>query len=309
MNTNQVVTFGNIMVDYFCDLTAMPLAEFDRNLESNATIFSHIDIQVGGGGLLFAIAAKEMGFAQSALIGKVGGRVDNSGQLVPDLPGSMVIELLRQSGVVPLVAIASNIETGRVFLSYLASDRRLMISDPLANRTFSPEDISTEMDDVIRQANLFCVSGYMLLHPTPRATAIELMRRAKSSGGRIAVNLVPHSLHKHMSLQELRECIGDLVDWMFLEIPLAHQLVGFGQLDREKSQSVVDPLLKTMVSTGFPTVVFQLNPEHRHLVYWDGNQRCDYFSQWQERDDASARGFSSLIQAEFLVEQLKARSS
>src|SRR5205807_9498253 len=135
-------------------------------------------IQAGGSGSQFAIAAKEVGFAQSTLIGKIGGWVDNSGQLFPDLPGSEVINFLNQAGVVPLVSIAPNIETGRVFLNYLASKRRLMIADPLANITFSPEDISIGMDDVVRQANLLYISGYTLLHPTPRITALELMRRA-----------------------------------------------------------------------------------------------------------------------------------
>jgi len=304
MNANKVVTFGNIMVDYICDLTAMPLAEFNSNLESNTAIFSHIAIKPGGDGLQFAIAAKEIGFARSTLIGKIGGRIDNNGQLAPDLPGSEVIDFLNQSGIVPLVAIASNIETGRVFLNYLASDRRLMISAPLANRTFSPEDISTEMDDIVRHANLFYVSGYTLLHPTPRATAIELMRRTKSSGGRIALDLVPHTFYKHMSFTELRGYIGDYVDWIFMEVPMAHQLVGLGPLDREKSKSVVDLLLKTIVSD-FPSVVFQLSPEHHHLVYWNGNKRCDYYSMRQGQNDASVRGFPSFVQAEFLMEQLK----
>lgn len=309
MSANQVVTFGNIMVDYICDLTTIPLAEFNRNLESNATIFSHIAIEPGGGGLQFAIAAKEVGFARSTLIGKIGGRVDNNGQLAPDLPGSVVIDFLNQSGIVPLVVIDPNIETGRVFLNYIASDRRLMIADPLANRTFSPEDISTEMDDIVRQANLFYVSGYSLLHPTPRATAIELMCRTKRCGGRVAVDLVPHTFYKHMSLTELRGYIGDLVDWMFMEIPLAHQLVGLGQLDRANSQLVVEPLLKTVVSSGFPMTVFQLSPEHHHLVYWNGNQHCDYYSTRQGRDDASIRGFTLFVQAEFLMEQLKVLSA
>jgi sugar/nucleoside kinase (ribokinase family) len=307
MNAKQAVAFGNIMLDYICDLTTMPLAEFCRNLESNTTIFSPIAIKPGGDGLLFAIAAKEVGFAPSTLIGKIGGRIDKNELLLPDLPGSMIIEFLNQSGIVPLLALAPNIETGHVFLNYYASDWRLMISDPLANKTFSPEDISTEIDGIIRQADLFFVSGYMLLTSTSRAAAIMLMSRAKSHGGRIVVDLVPHTFYKHMSLKELRKCIGHLVDWVFMTVPLAHQLLGLGHLDHDKTQLMVDSLLQTIVAD-LPATIFQLSPDHHHLVYWDGTQRCDYFSARQGQADSRARGLTSFIQAEFIMEQLKTES-
>jgi sugar/nucleoside kinase (ribokinase family) len=298
--SRRAVAVGDVFVDYIGDLTDAKYKEALGNINTSTNVFASIKVKVGGAGVQFATAARAVGFKSSTLIGKIGGWLDARQKIVPDLPGSLVIDYLKQQDVCPLLAIDPASETGRILLVYLFNDRRLMLSDRLANALFSPVDISPEMKSAIRQADLVHVSGYTLLQDNRRAAVQELTHCAKEGQAKIALDIVPHDIYKSMSLDQLRAAMGGVVDWIFVEILTAHQLVELGQME-QVSTDLVNHVLESLTRT-FPSVALFLNPSH--AVVWDGAERLEYTTEYQP--GVTSRGQSAGAQAELLYRRLNA---
>jgi sugar/nucleoside kinase (ribokinase family) len=298
MTALSIVAIGDIFVDCISDLTAPKYQEVIENVKSSTNIFASVDVQVGGAGLQFAVAAKAAGFEISTLIGKIGGRLDKSQTIVPDLPGNLAIEYLQQHGVHPLLVTDPESETGRIIIIFLPNDRRLMLSDRLANTLFTSSDISPEMKLAVRNADLVHVSGYTFLQESRRVAMLELMRYAREGSGKIALDFVPHDLYKYISFAQLCSDVGGLVDWIIVEIPTAHQLVGLGRL-KQISPDVINHIQLLLTST-FPSIALFLNPGYAIII--DENERLEYKFKYQP--GITSRGQSARAQAELLYWRL-----
>jgi sugar/nucleoside kinase (ribokinase family) len=85
---------------------------------------------------------------------------------------------LAQAGVTPHLAGDPERPTGRLVALIDANGERSFYSDRAANEALSPADIP---DALIEGASLIHLSGYSFFAPSPRAAALDVMRRA---GGR-----------------------------------------------------------------------------------------------------------------------------
>jgi len=294
----QVVAVGDIFVDYIGDLTDPEYENVLGGLINSMNVFTSVDIKVGGAGVQFAIASKRAGFKTSTLLGKIGGQLDEKQKIIPDPPGDLVIEYLKQHDVHPLLAIDPRSKTGQTVIIFLPGDRRLMLSDPQANTLLSSADLSLEMKSAVRQADLVHVSGYALLQKNRRTAILELMRCAKEGAAKVALDIVPHDIYKFLSFDQLCSDMATLTDWVIVDISTAHQLVGLGQLE-QISASLVDQILG-ILTVIYPSVSLHLNPGHAIVV--DEGEYLEYRAEYQP--GVASRGQSARAQAELLYWRL-----
>jgi sugar/nucleoside kinase (ribokinase family) len=294
MTMLSAVAIGDIFVDYISDLTEPVYRGFIEGISSSTNLFASIDIQIGGAGLQFAAAAKSAGFAKSVLIGKIGGQLNKSQGVAPDLPGEMVMEFLQRHDIQPLLAVDPDSETGRIVIIFLPNDRRLMLSDRLANALFSPADITSDMNAAVRQADLIHISGYTFLQENRRVAVIELIQSAKKGNAKVVLDVVPHNIYKTISFEQMCSYVEGLVDWIIVEIPTAHQLVDLGQL-KDVSPELID-YIQGVLQSRFPSVALYLNPGH--AIVTDKKERLEYTFDYQP--GITSRGHSAETQAKLL---------
>lgn len=315
MQSLSSLALGDVIVDYICNFHESAFDSIAETLESYMSIsdptqldiFGPLHVEVGGAGLQFAVAAKMMGFDISSLIGKIGG----TGGETPDLPGASAIAYLESQGIEYQLKIDQDTPTGRVMILYFRQDRRLMISDSAANLTFSTEDISPSMVEKLHKADLIHVSGYTFLQPKRREAIIEILKRAKEKPCLVALDVVPHAFYKHMSFDQLLDITQGLVDWVIIEICGAHQLVGWGYLDkRDITSTVVDDLMRTL-SSKFSSVALSVNNDEFAIVH-QGIYSKFVSAKNLYKPGAEGRGHSARVQAEllfhYMTQQVKGES-
>ena len=301
--TLSSVAFGEILVDFVCDLEASAFDSITEALDAymrvgeptQLEIFGPLQIEVGGAALQFAAAAKMMGFETSSLIGKIGG----TGEGMPDWPGAQAIAYLESRGVEHQLKIDQNAQTSRAMILYFRPGRRLMISDGPTKLTFSTEDISPAMIEKLHTADLVHVSGYTLLRPNGREAITAILRIAKEKPCVVVLDIVPHSFYKHMSFDSLLGITRDLVDWVVIEAPGAHRLVGWGPLDKHNiTSTVINDLTRTLASQ-FPSVALCVKNDE-FAIFHQGVFSKFVPAKNHFKPGAEARGYSARTQAELL---------
>ena len=301
MRSLSSVALGDVFVDYVCDLEASAFDDITEVLDSYLStnsptelgIFGPLQVEVGGAGVQFAVAAKMMGFEISALIGTIGGADGER----PDLPGAAAIAYLERQGIEYQLKIDRDAHTGKAMILYFRQGRRLMISDSSANLTLSIEDISPSMVEKVQRADLIHVSGYTFLQPERREAVIELLKRAKERPCLVALDVVPHDFYQHMSFDLLLDITHGLVDWVVIDICGAHQLVGRGYLERgDITSAVIHDLMQTL-SSQFSSVALSINNDE-FAVFHQGLYSRFFSVKNRFKPGAEARGHSARAQAE-----------
>jgi sugar/nucleoside kinase (ribokinase family) len=283
--TKTVVVFGDIVIDFVSFLTDIDWDKIADNVNSP------IDCKVGGAAIQFAIAAKSNGFETPHLIGKVGG-IQHQDQVLPDTFGEIIISYLDTNKVSFSLAFDLKSGTGKVIVIYLPNQKRLMISDQLANKTFSKEDITPEMINIIIGADLFYISGYVLIDNARCEALTSLLEVAKSHNIPTVLDLAPHNIYKILTIEQISK-FKDYINWVFVEINTAHRLVGLGKLDNVSPKTIhsVISLLRTYFKAG---AIF-INPTDA-LVFSDvGLEKYTY--PHSQPIGQQSRGFSSIVQA------------
>jgi sugar/nucleoside kinase (ribokinase family) len=301
MGEPHAVAIGDVYIDHVCDLTAPEHEERLRDLRSSSNLFAPVDVRVGGAGLQFAVAARKAGFESAAIIGKIGGR-RLSGGVIPDVPGALALEFLRENGATPVLAVDPDQGTGRIVILYLPSDRRLMVSDRGANATFTAHDVTPEMRRAVREADLVHVSGYAMLQEGRRDAVLGLMREARRAGrAAVALDIVPHDIYDVLTLDQLRAAVGGLVDWVFVELPTAHRLAGWGP-PGPVSPALIDRTLDALSAVA-PALALYLEPGR--AVVLEGGQRREQVTDY--RPGVRSRGQSATAQADLLFQRLRSQ--
>lgn len=202
----KVVTIGDINVDWVINIDSINKPIQSLWLEEKKCILS----KLGGGGSIFAIAAKNAGF-KSYLIGKVGN----------DPFGSFVKECLEQNGVIFLISVDTQMDTGKVIVLRDANDRKAMISHRGANVNLGANEINRE---VIEKCNLLYVSGYALLEAPQSKASLEAIKIAKKRGVFVTLDVVHHRVFSMKLCEDYLECLS-LVDSIVLELGTARKML------------------------------------------------------------------------------------
>lgn len=243
---------------------------------------------VGGGGLQFAIAAVDAGFDPVSSIAMVGG--DTGG---PDISAREALKVAEQARVTTLWRLAPHEKTGRTNIVYGQGGQRLMVSDPGANKSFTLEHISDAMLQIVGEARLVHVSGYAFLTPPRRLATLELMRCAKAGGAIVAVDLVPHTLHKIVDSGELFADFQGTADWLLVSLPTAKGMTG--SADDTATRLVVERM------AGWAPALAVFEEPGKAIISGPGGCSmwcCDYSS------GIASRGHSARAQAMLLAEYL-----
>jgi sugar/nucleoside kinase (ribokinase family) len=284
-----VVCLGDVFGDVIVDLTGTEYEATVGAIVSSTNVFAPIGRDVGGAGVQLAIAARRSGFNSVTLIGKVGFQ---GGE--PDVTAKGVFGVLSTAGVDAIFGLTSEIATGQVVVLYLPGDRRLMVSDPLANQTFTPEDVTDAMLRAVAESDVFHVSGYAWLQESRRKAAIMLMEQAKKSGVPVALDLVPHDIARRIDPGTLLASLDEHVDWLFVELPTAYRLV-YGDALPDRGESTVKALMKDL-TTKFPVVLLQLSPSEAILE--DRGRRRTWGAKYEP--GPASRGQSARVHADVL---------
>lgn len=277
----SAVAVGDVFADYVCDLTDPELAPA---LAQGGDLFAPVAVEVGGGAVQFALAARQAGFRPVALVGKVGG-TEEVGALRPDPAGDRVRSVLEAHGVTALWSLGRGEETGRAVVVFGPDDRRVMVSDPLANATLEPAELTLEMRAAVRAADLVHVAGYVLLQPARRAAVLELMEEARAAGATVAFDLVPHDLFRYLDGAELLRTLRPLVTWLLVELRTAQGVLGHERTALNRPEGI-ERTMEALVLE-FPSVALYLKP-WRALVR-DQGQRWEMTFDYASGPGAEGR--------------------
>jgi sugar/nucleoside kinase (ribokinase family) len=294
MSKINIISIGDLYIDFISDLTSNEYTNLLSNLDSSVNIFTDIKMNVGGTAVQLAEHALEVGFNNSTIIGKVGGQKDTNNNINPDYFGSIIQKYLKKKNIRHHLAYDFNIGTGRIIINYFYPNKRLMLANCLANATFSVDDICEDMIDSIINSQIVFVSGYTLLQKKRRDAIFKLLTIAKKNKVIVAFDTVPHDIYKMLSFNTIYREFGKLIDCIFIEIPTAHQLAGFGKL-LANDQNSINEVINFYISK-FSTVVLFLEP-CKAIVYENSN--CSEFL-FNYTPGIYSRGQSAKAQAELL---------
>src|ERR1041384_6983782 len=213
----SLCVIGGIMLDLVTYLPSCNLKELCEVKNVTAAIRS----LAGGTATLFAIAAKREGFKDVSLIGKMGS--DRKDKTRLDSAGQTILNELMRAGVLVNIAIDAHISTGLTMITYLSDGKRLLVSDPGANDSFSSKDITEEMELKVEQSDILFVSGYALLSATSASAVVRLIDRAKKNGRLVVVDIVPHSIFRIIDGARFQD-MTEQADLVISEIGTANRL-------------------------------------------------------------------------------------
>jgi sugar/nucleoside kinase (ribokinase family) len=178
---------GDVNIDYISDISSVHVSELN-----NSCISSKINSSVGGNGIFFAEAAREVGFENINLLCSIGN--DTEGERARKHCKNLNINL---------VCTETNLHTGRVIILYQPDDERILIADRAANLSFTlnPEDIP---ESIFEHTDILYISGYLLLEENQRKCICSLARdyKCKNKDAFVLIDIVPHDLFKKFSWDE-----------------------------------------------------------------------------------------------------------
>ncbi len=161
-----VVVVGDLVTDVVARLAERPVPGSD----AAATV----TVCGGGSGANTAAWLAAAG-ADATLVGRVGD----------DATGRERIAELAAAGVRPRLAMDSQRPTGTVVVLVAADGERTMFPDRGANLALQPADLPA---DLFAPGSHLHLSGYALLHPSPRAAGLHALELARAAGMTISVD-------------------------------------------------------------------------------------------------------------------------
>lgn len=184
-----------IIGDAMLDIVAVPRADISDMDYAEASI----SFQAGGSGVNLALAASSAGFRPVSLVCSLGS---------DDFPNSRIGQVLRAAEVSPIINQVVSQPTGVSIVAYLNKDSRMMLAEPGVN---SAEFASSVIDAACTLLpDILVVSGYMLYRPSTRNAVLRIMSHASDSGTMVALDVVPHSMHREFPIHKLRELLGSV---------------------------------------------------------------------------------------------------
>jgi sugar/nucleoside kinase (ribokinase family) len=197
LNEPGILIIGDAMLD----VVAVPetsVADLDYAEAS-------ISFQAGGSGVNLALAASDAGFDPVSLVCSLGA---------DEFANGRIEALLRASNVHMVVNQVADQPTGVSIVAYLGNDSRIMLAAPGVNSAeFANRTVDAACGAI---SDVLVVSGYMLFRRSTRHAVLEIMRHASDRGAMVAVDFVPHSIHREIPMAELRQMLA-IVDFVAAE--------------------------------------------------------------------------------------------
>ncbi len=150
----------------------------------------------GGSAANFAVGAARLG-AEVRFVGSVGR----------DLPGEMLVRLLKSEGIVTSVRVIEGETTGRVLVMVDPSGHRRMWSYPGASSRIDRSDLDPAWFEGLAA---FHLTGYSLLREGPREAAHFALQLARRSGAFCLLDPNPGHLIADYGPQRFRALLREL---------------------------------------------------------------------------------------------------
>ena len=151
----DVVTIGDVMLD----VTVVSSA-----LARGGDVHGNVRLHPGGSAANAAVWA-----AAAGATARVHGRVGD------DIAGRLLVEALRERGVVPAIVVQPGARTGAM-LVVTETGERSMVADRGANAGLALEDLPATVE-----AGAVLVSGYTLFDPRTEPVALAALARARAA--------------------------------------------------------------------------------------------------------------------------------
>ena len=210
--TPRLLVVGDIAVDWILRVSSLELRIADLSFERADVITERL----GGGGLVFAVAAHQAGF-ETTLVAAVGR----------DAGGATARQYLAERGVHAILTEVGDASTAKsLIIRDEVHDVKAMVSHRGANVHLSPNSIP---DGIVGSADLLYVSGYALLDAPQADAALHAMEVAKAAGVPIVLDVVPHRTFTDTLSDQYRAGLS-FASGIILELGTARRLLGDMQM-------------------------------------------------------------------------------
>lgn len=182
------------------DISLDVVTYLDASLEERDAlhrIVAPIAVWPGGTGVQLALAAADAGIPSVNLLGRVGSAPGRGGSI--DLAARFVLDAVMARGIRPVLASPASAPTGRVMITYLRDDTRIMVVDAGANRILTATDLTPTMLEVAASCDCTVVSGYTMFNLEQTAAAQALCKAAADARRLVAVDVVPHAISRQLA--------------------------------------------------------------------------------------------------------------
>lgn len=230
---NKIIVVGSANTDLVIHSAKMPKL-------GETLVGSNFQINAGGKGLNQAVA-----------IAKLGGDVSFLGTVGQDSHGDLLLNTLKEHGVVFKGFISESAPTGIAMITVVGGDNFILL-DAGANDTLTPEVIRQKIQ-LIAQSD-FCV----LQLEIPIETVLEICRIAKQSNTKIVLNPAP--------FKKLPKDIYSFVDYL---VPNEHEAESLTGICID-SRALAIKAIEKIKLLGVKDVVITLGD--RGCAYTDGDQ-------------------------------------
>lgn len=193
MTVAGALVIGDVMLD----VIASPDPPRKLTPEEMDYTDATVKFSVGGTGYCIARAASAEGFSPVRLLHSIGDGTGSDRWVNETLTIG-----LNLAGISSVANVVPGGLTGVAVIGYFGASQRMMFGSPGVNTAaFSERVVSTALGYLSSTQVLF-VSGYMLSRPTTAPAVQRLMAEAKRRGAVVALDLVPHSIHRVLPDQE-----------------------------------------------------------------------------------------------------------
>jgi len=238
-NNNQIINYdvvclGNPLMDMTIDVDD---AFLDKAKLKKGTMTLIDDAKHAA--LLHAIANKKTfrstgGSASNTANGVsvLGGKSAFIGMIGKDAIGDQYKKLLIESKVLPLVATYTNKdkETGLSMVFITPDKERTMATYLGAALEFSEENITNEIEEVIKNSKVLHIEGYFIELEKNFKAVLKAMKIAKDNNVKISMDLSDPGLIQRKNVL-LNEIMKDYIDIVFVNENEAKAFTGFEELD------------------------------------------------------------------------------
>lgn len=254
--TPSICIIGDLTLDTVTHLTHVDLPSLDTSIYERTSI----ELSFGGTAVNPAIAASHLGFSSVSLIGKIG--VDPVAK-EPDLAGKSFIDYLTNHNVHLFLKEDAEFKTGQTVIMYFSGDKRILVADRAANGSFTLQDVTPDLLNVVATCDILFVSGYWLMNPEQAKATAALMEHAARNGALVVFDVVPHKIYQILEFSEFIKYTKD-----------AHVLVSetntmirvFQDTSRFDAQRQVKDIAETILQNyHYDTVIFMPSNDVQHV--------------------------------------------
>jgi sugar/nucleoside kinase (ribokinase family) len=267
----MVTVIGHIAVDVISDLDVSEVKISDGKFSDyNRKIRN----EIGGTGVVLALASQKLG-CRTAVVGKVGS----------DVQGDFIRSKLDREGILPLLAVDENVETGTVVMIYLQGDQRIILGSRGANAHLTAKDFGTEAMQYLCSSDLLFVSGYTLLDSKPREAVYQITKIAHEAHTFVAFDIVPHTLYQLLTFEQLIHYTA-YADAVTLELNTARRFLGLADRVRQPFDNKEIDLISAKLLNYYQLVILNVSNDEQFVIdrFHVGSQTIRYTRYSQAED-------------------------